>query len=91
MFVLLRISICYYNENVTPDLVLLKTEGMIEYAFSIKINRSLESKILRLLKNPSRIIDQWKNSNINWLPLLIRFVYILQTISWFLLICDSPL
>ena len=36
MFVLLRISICYYNENVTHDLVLLKTEGMIEYAFSIK-------------------------------------------------------
>ena len=36
MFVLLRISTCYYNENVTHDLVLLKTEGMIEYVFSIK-------------------------------------------------------
>ena len=36
MFVLPRISTCYYNENVTYDLVLLKIESMIEYTFSIK-------------------------------------------------------
>ena len=34
--VLPRISTCYYNENVTYDLALLKIESMIEYTSSIK-------------------------------------------------------
>ena len=36
MFVSPRISTCYYNENVTYDLALLKIESMIEYTSSIK-------------------------------------------------------
>ena len=36
MSVLPRISTCYYNENVTYDLALLKIESMIEYTSSIK-------------------------------------------------------
>ena len=36
MFVLPRISTCYYNENVTYDLALLKIESMLKYTFSIK-------------------------------------------------------